>query len=281
MTTRDFDLLLFSVIPTVINEALAGGIRTVIVDLEKRGKQTRQKGYDTQINEHFFEDIYTVKSNTAARVITRINPCWQDSQNEIDQALAFGTDEILLPMVRSVEEVERTLRCVDGRCELGILIETVEAVNLSRELSTLPLGRVYVGLNDLAIDRRLANIFLSVIDGTIDGIRGYFSQPFGFGGLTLPGFGVPVPSELLISECARLRSDFSFLRRSFFRDTAGKDISQAVPVMLQAVAAAFQRSEAELAQDHQRLVTLVNTLSKSAPFEITPLKIPGADHSHG
>ena len=82
MTQRDFELLLFSVIPHVINKAVAGGIYTVIVDLEKRGKQIRQKGYDTQINEHFYEDIKVIKENTSARVITRINPYWENTGTE-------------------------------------------------------------------------------------------------------------------------------------------------------------------------------------------------------
>jgi len=262
LKTRNFDLLLFSVIPQVINKAVTGGIRTVIVDLEKRGKQKRQKGYDTQINEHFLKDVRKVKENTSARVITRINPYWENTGNEINKAIEFGTDEILLPMVRSVAEVEQSFRLVADRCQLGILIETVDAVRISKELSGFPLARVYVGLNDLAIDRKISNIFLSVVDGTIDTIRGYFPQPFGFGGLTLPGYGSPVPSELLISESARLKTDFSFLRRSFYRDTAGKDISLAIPLLLKAISTAFQKSDQELEKDHQRLIGLLEQVSR-------------------
>jgi len=262
LKTRNFDLLLFSVIPQVINKAVAGGIRTVIVDLEKRGKQKRQKGYDTQINEHFLKDIKEVKENTSARVITRINPYWVKTVIEINTAIEYGADEILLPMVRSVAEVEQSLQIIGDRCQLGILIETVDAVRISKELSGFPLARVYVGLNDLAIDRKISNIFLSVVDGTIDTIRGYFPQPFGFGGLTLPGYGSPVPSELLISESARLKTDFSFLRRSFYRDTAGKDISLAIPLLQKAISTAFQKSDQELEKDHQRLIGLLEQVSK-------------------
>jgi len=118
---RNFDFLLFSVIPQVINKAVAGGIRTVIVDLEKRGKQKRQKGYDTQINEHFLIDIKEIKENTSARVITRINPYWVKTVIEINKAIEYGADEILLPMGRSVAEVEQSLQIIGDRCQLGYL----------------------------------------------------------------------------------------------------------------------------------------------------------------
>ena len=38
---------------------------------------------------------------------------------------------------------------------------------MAADLCRLPLTRVYVGLNDLSIDRGLANIFTSVADGTV------------------------------------------------------------------------------------------------------------------
>ena len=51
-------------------------------------------------------------------------------------------------------EVDRTLDLVAGRCGLGILIETQDAVDRAAALARRPLSRIYVGLNDLRIDRR-------------------------------------------------------------------------------------------------------------------------------
>jgi hypothetical protein len=56
--------------------------------------------------------------------------------------------------------------------------------------------------------------------------------PFGVGGLTLPGGGFPVPGDLLAAELVRLGTDFTFLRRSFTADMAGRDPSTEVPRLL-------------------------------------------------
>jgi hypothetical protein len=260
ITIPAFELLLFSTDPEFIIRAMAGGVRAVIVDLETRGKERRQAGFDTQINQDSFADIRAVKHTTGARVIARINGYWDGIAAEVQHALDHGADELLLPMVRTVVEVERTLEIVRQRCPLGILVETMDAVRISPQLSALPLSRVYVGLNDLAIDRKIQNIFMSVADGTLDEVRGGFHQPFGFAGLTLPDAGSPLPCRLLISENARLRSAFTFLRRSFIRDTAGKDLAVETPKLLEALSAASSRSGEELERDHRELIAAVSRL---------------------
>jgi hypothetical protein len=96
-------------------------------------------------------------------------------------------------------------------------------------LGKLPLSRVYVGLNDLAIDRKKRFIFSALADGTVDYIRQYIKVPFGFAGLTLPDCGYPIPANLLYSEMARLLCSFAFLRRSFLRDIRGKNLAIEIP----------------------------------------------------
>jgi len=95
---------------------------------------------------------------------------------EVEQAVGAGADEVLLPMIQTAEAVEAALGLAAGRCGVGILIETVRAVGLAEELAGLPLTRVYVGLNDLAIERRTPSIFAAVADGTVERVR----APFGF-----------------------------------------------------------------------------------------------------
>jgi hypothetical protein len=252
-----FELILFSTHPQIINQAMKGGLGKVIVDLENQGKYKRQLGFDTEINYNTFSDIRTLRKETDAWVITRINGFSNQTANEINQSINHGTHEILLPMVQSISQVEEALAIIKNRCKLGILVETVNGLNISKALAKLPLSRVYVGLNDLAIDRGKNNIFVSVADGTVETIRPHFHLPFGFGGLTLPEAGHPIPCRLLISEYARLKTQFSFLRRSFFRDTQGKDLSEAVTIIQKAVDAAFNKSEAELEKDHLEFLNLV------------------------
>ena len=254
---KQFSLTLFSTQPAFIREATAAGIDEVIVDWECHGKELRQISADTEINRDTVDDLRRVRASTTARVICRINPYGETTPAEIEDAIDAGADEILVPMIRKAEEVSGILGMVRGRCGGGILVETVDAVGSVDELARLPLSRVYVGLNDLAIERNTPNIFTAVADGTLDRIRRPFRVPFGFGGLTLPDRGDPVPCRLLIGELARLDCSFSFLRRSFYRDIRGGELSREVPRIRAALEEAFQRTPGEKNRDREELVEVI------------------------
>lgn len=239
---EQFELVLFSKNPPFIRQAVESGVDSIIVDWECIGKEQRQALYDTQINNDTLEDLRRVRACTKAKVICRVNSYGATTAEEVEHAVVAGADEILLPMVRTLEEVETVLGQVDGRCGVGILVETVAAVKLAGELARLPLSRVYVGLNDLAIERNTPNIFTALVDGTVDRMRPLFRIPFGFGGLTLPDRGHPIPCRLLIGELARLWCNFSFLRRSFHRDIHGRDPSAEIPCLKEAFKSARLRS---------------------------------------
>jgi hypothetical protein len=259
----NFELFLFSTDPQVIRTAGIAGVHGFIVDMENKCKQTRQSGFDTQINLNTLEDLKTVRTCTDRKVICRVNGFGDHTPAEVEQVVDAGADEILLPMVRKPEEVLRTLDLIHDRCKLGILIETVDAVNSAAALDSLPLSRIYVGLNDLAIDRKLRCIFTSVADSTLDWIRPSILQPFGFGGLTLPEKGYPIPCRLLAGEITRLGCDFTFLRRSFFKDIAGHEMRIEIPRILDFITECRSRSSAQVDKDHAEFVDLVNTLERS------------------
>jgi hypothetical protein len=160
-------------------------------------------------------------------------------------------------MVRSPEEVLEAIRLAAGRCGVGILVETLDAVRCASELSRLPISRVYVGLNDLSIERGTRSIFEPLVDGLVDRIRPSFTVPFGLAGLTLPECGRPIPCRLLIGELARLSCKFTFLRRSWRRDMAGRDPGVEIPRMRAAIELARRRSAEEISRDRQELVEAV------------------------
>ena len=257
MISAPFSLVYFPTQPVRIAEAVAAGIDTVIVDCESLGKVDRQAGADTQINRDTMDDLRRVRECTRARVACRINRCHESTAREVEEAIGAGAGEIFLPMVRTVGEVERVLRMVAGRCALSILVETEAAVKCSHRLARLPVSRVYLGLNDLAIDRGSLNIFEAVADGTVERVRREFSVPFGFGGLTLPDRGSPIPCRLLIGEMARLGCSFSFLRRSFARDTAGRGLQPLVPRIRAALLEASARTAGEVQRDREELLRAV------------------------
>ena len=223
------------------------------MDWEWIGKDRRQSGADTQINHDTLEDLVRVRRATRARVLCRINGSGPQTEREVAEAIGAGADEILLPMVRMPSEVEAVLEAVRGSCGVGILIETVDALEHLRELAALPLSRVYVGLNDLAIESRSPDLFGALVDGTLERIRSRFRVPFGCAALTVPERGTPVPCRLLIGEMARLGCAFSFLRRSFHRDVGDRDMTFAVARLRGALVEASQRPPEAIARDRAEL----------------------------
>jgi hypothetical protein len=251
------DLFLFTVDPRWGSDVVAAGAAGIVVDWERRGKARRQLGEGTQINADTADDLARMRAATDGRLLCRINGFGPWTGEEVDEAIARGADEILLPMVRTGDQIDRTLDRVAGRCGLGILIETQDAVDRAGELARRPLSRIYVGLNDLRIDRRSDRLFLPLVDGTVDDVRAAVTQPFGVGGLTLPEGGFPVPGKLLAAELVRQRADFTFLRRAFTADMAGRDPFAEVPRLLRSVAALRRAHPAEAADRRARFVAAV------------------------
>jgi hypothetical protein len=250
-----FELLLFSTDPAIIGQATGAGVSGIIVDWEHIGKPDRQAGCDTQINYDTPDDLRRVRACTCAPVLCRINRFGDTTAEEVEAAIGAGADELFLPMVRTPDEVEAVLERVRGRCGVAILVETMAAVRLADQLAKLPLTRVYVGLNDLAIDRKSPNIFTALADGTVESVRRAFRVPFGFGGLTVPDRGAPVPCRLLIGEMIRIGCSFSFLRRSFLRDVRGRDFNVEIQRIKKAIDLARKRPVEAVDRDRRDLQT--------------------------
>lgn len=255
--STEFDLYLFGIELGLVRDAVAAGVDGIVVDWERRGKHERQVGLDTEINEHTLDDLVRIRRLASCRIVCRLNPWGDGSTAELESALLGGADEVLLPMVRSPDEVEALLELAAGRCGVGILVETVAAVRAARALARLPLSRAYVGLNDLAIERGSASIFDALRDGTVELVRQEFDVPFGFGGLTVPDRGVPVPCRFLIAEMTRLDCSFSFLRRSFRRDVRHRDVRRSLRQIRAAIEAAAGRSPEVVADDRAALLHLL------------------------
>ncbi len=248
------DLLVFTADPVRAAAVVDAGAAGVIVDWERRGKARRQAGQDTQINEDTAADLAAVRSATSGRVLCRVNGAGPWTAQEVQLAVELGADEVLLPMVRTPADVDLALDAVAGRCGLGVLVETQAAVDCVDALAQRPLARVYLGLNDLRIDRGGADpLFAPLVDGTADRVRRAVDVPFGVAGLTLPDRGRPVPSRLLAGELARLGADFTFLRRSFWADTAGHDLRVAVPRIAESWAGARRRTPDRVRADRAEL----------------------------
>ena len=259
-----FDLILFYTTIENARKAVESKISYLILDFEQREKSERQAGFDTQINQHTLADLARVKREIDLPIICRCDGVSADTPQQLEQILAYEPDEILVPMVQTLDEVDQVLNIVQGRCGVGVMIETVEAMTIMNTLNTYPLTRVYIGLNDLWISRQTAHLFVSLADGTIDKIRAAFTNiPLGFGGLTLPEQGSPLRCYHLIYEMQRLGCSFSFLRRSFYRDIQGVDWVTGVDRIYAKLEASAHRSPQQQAADQRLAIKAIHALGKS------------------
>jgi len=256
----DFDLLLFHRDLTVSTQGLDAGAAGVIVDLESRGKQKRQLGFDTEINSHTVKDLAALRRLTKGHLLCRISQPDPDDR-EIGAVIDAGADEIIVPMLTDAAQIERLLRKVDGVCQIMAMIETQAATVEIEKIAALPVDRIYVGLNDLQIDRGTRTIFAPLADGLMQGLRARCKgRAFGFGGLTLPGYGDPLPSRSFYGELARLDCRFTFLRRSFYRDLNGMDLAEALHIMQANISRYRNRSADQSAQDTAETVSAIMSL---------------------
>ena len=125
------DLHLFYNGPATLDIATAGGVDALVVDCEQRGKHVRQQAYDTEINCWHPRDCAVVRSAAPSlTVICRLDSWRQRGDHVLAQAreaVAAGAHEIILPMVESLDEVQRVLDEVADRAAVGIMLETAAA----------------------------------------------------------------------------------------------------------------------------------------------------------
>ncbi len=253
-----FELLLCSTDLSLIKESVKAGVDGVIVEWENiEGDRS------AILTSEMIKTLEQVRKVTDAWIICRLNPYYERTREELELAIAHQSDEIWLPKVQSLEEVTQVLNWADNRVKIGIVVETIEAMNLSPQLAELPLYRVHIGLNDLRENLNNPHAFCTLIDGTVEKILKNFNISSGFGGLTLPHKGYPIPCHLLMGELARLGCNFSLLRRSFISDIQGKSLAQEIFNIKHYLSEITQRSPQQVESDHQEFVQQVNALISS------------------
>lgn len=205
--------------PEIALIAEANGVQRVWVDLETLGKEERQKGRDTVKSNHSVEDVRTIAPMlTSSELLVRINPWNEHSQAEVDAVIDAGADIIMLPMWKTVREVECFLKAVHGRIPTTLLLETKEAEECLDEVLKLDgIDEIHIGLNDLHLSYGLDFMFELLANGTVERICQKIARkgiPYGFGGIAKIGDGA-VPAEKIILEHYRLGSSRAILSRTF------------------------------------------------------------------
>lgn len=199
--------------------AESAGVNRVWVDLEILGKEERQKGINSVKSHHTIQDIRIIAPRlTKAKMMVRVNPWNVNSQKEIDEVIDAGGQIIMLPMWKSVEEVNNFLNAVHGRARTSLLLETKEAERCLDDVLRLSgIDEMHIGLNDLHLSYGLTFMFELLTNGTIERIISKIKPtdiPYGFGGISHLGDGL-IPAEMIIMEHYRLGSTRAILSRGF------------------------------------------------------------------
>ena len=205
--------------PDVAAVAQSCGVDRIWIDLETLGKEERQGKIDSVKSHHTIQDIKRLRPIISeSELLVRINPINSASKQEIEDVIDAGADMIMLPMWKTVEDVQKFIEFVNRRVKTTLLLETKEAVQCLDEV--LELGgfdEIHIGLNDLHLSYGLNFMFELLSNGTVEMLCNKIRQynlPYGFGGIARIGEGI-LPAEKIIMEHYRLGSTRAILSRSF------------------------------------------------------------------
>ena len=223
-------LIYITNIPAVALIAEKNGVDRIMVDLETIGKEERQKNMNTVKSHHAVTDVATISNLlTKSEMLVRINPWNETSVSEIEAVISAGADRIMLPMWKTVSEVNSFLEAVNGRVRTTLLLETKEAVEIVDDVLENPMiDDIHIGLNDLHLSYGLTFMFELLSNGVVESLCRKFKAkgiPYGFGGIARIGEGM-LPAERIIMEHYRLGSTRAILSRSFCNTELIQDIDE-------------------------------------------------------
>ena len=205
--------------PTVALIAEKVGVERIWVDLEILGKEERQSGRNMVLSHHSVQDVREIsKVLTKSELMVRVNPWNNDSYSEIEAVIAAGAKRIMLPMWKTIEEVDLFLKAVNKRVQTTLLLETKEAAGCLDEVLENPLlDEIHIGLNDLYLSYDLTFLFEPLANGTVEMLCNKCKAKgisYGFGGIARIGEGL-LPAERIVMEHYRLGSTRVILSRTF------------------------------------------------------------------
>jgi hypothetical protein len=224
MNGHQLTLTLWTNDPVLAQQADAAGVDRVGLDLERIGKVERQGEVGRcWISSHQEAELPGLgRVLRGAKLFARTNPPHSGSPAEIERLLAAGVQVLMLPMFRTTAEAVRFIELVGGRAEVSLLVEHVDAADRIDELIRLEgVDEIYIGLNDLALSLGVRNRF-ALLDTPLVALLAEKIRaggiPFGFGGLgRASDTTLPIPSDLVYAEYARLGASSGLLSQVFLR----------------------------------------------------------------
>lgn len=259
--------------------AQSAGVDRIFIDMEYIGKDLRQGGMDTVQNHHTIHDVANIRKYlNNSKLLVRVNPIhnatsdYESTEDEINRTIDAGADIIMLPMYKTISEVERFLKAIDGRARTLLLCETPEACQIMDDvLKIKEVNEIHIGLNDLHLALKKKFMFQLLADGTVDFLANKIKKSgkvFGFGGIARLGYGI-LPAERIIIEHYRLCSNMAILSRSFCNVDKINDLNITRKIFLEEVAKIRAAEEIfktytpeQFEENHRIVIDLVNQIVK-------------------
>ncbi len=215
----NFKLMILTADPSFANKAQQAGIDRIFYDLEYINKRERQAGRNTVLSNNNIEDIPQIKKILCkSELLVRVNPIHQYSQIEINKAIDYGADILMLPMALDRTDVKNFIDMIDRRVKSCVMIETPQAMTrLDSILEINGINELFFGLNDLHIGLGLKFMFEILSGGLVQYMAEKCNRKgiqFGFGGIARIGDGI-LPSDNILGEHLRLGSSSAILSRTF------------------------------------------------------------------
>ena len=231
---NNFNLMILA--STVEDAILAqeAGVDRIFYDLEYIGKAERQRGRDTVKYHNDIELIPELrKVINKSSLLVRTNPIHAYTAAEVEKAIQYGADYLMLPMTMDRADVEHYVKLVAGRAKVIIMVETAAAMARIDDILEVPgVDEIFIGLNDLHISLGLHFLFEPLAGGLVDYIAEKCRAkgvPFGFGGIARIGDGI-LPADMILGEHVRLGSTSVILSRTFKGGDSPKAIDFKVEV---------------------------------------------------
>ncbi|HEX8102048.1 MAG TPA: aldolase/citrate lyase family protein [Solirubrobacteraceae bacterium] len=208
--------------PERARDADRAGIDRIGLDLERLGKRERQLDPRLWQTTHTEAALSLIgDSLSSARLFARTNPPHDGWAEEADRLIAGGAEILMLPCFRSAAQVREALELVADRARLVPLIETVDALGDVAAIAEIDgLREVHFGLNDLAIEMRLANRFTALVRPEVEDATRMLAGAglrVGVGGIgRARDARLPIRSDLVYASYPRLRATGALIARSFF-----------------------------------------------------------------
>ena len=167
---ENFDFMMIVSDPEIAAFVSQNGVKHLFVDLEKKGKLSRQRNLNTVISQDTPETVSKIRQVAPnADIIVRLNPLNIETPEEVENIIDRGADAVMLPYFHDERTLEKFVKIVANRLRVIPLVETTGSLKAVKTFAgKLDIDRVHFGLNDLHLERGDKMMFCPLLKGVLN-----------------------------------------------------------------------------------------------------------------